>query len=70
MLTRFLADPKRLRRAHATATVVWLLLVVPTVIWWSESITWIALMSVWANFAGHLSAWQGSRAEDANTDSD
>lgn len=27
------------------------------------SITWIALMSVWANFAGHWSAWQSARVE-------
>lgn len=54
-----------LRRFHAAMTVAWLLLVIPTVLWWRESITWLAIMSVWANVAGHFGSWQGARAEDA-----
>jgi hypothetical protein len=50
-------------RFHAVATGVWVALAVPTVLWWSESILWVGLMSVWANVAGHWSAWQASRAE-------
>jgi hypothetical protein len=45
-------------------TVLWALTVVPTLIWWKDSILWVALMSVWANVASHFAAWQGSRAED------
>jgi uncharacterized membrane protein YdbT with pleckstrin-like domain len=54
-----------LRRFHATATIVWLLLVVPSVLWWKQSLLWIILLSVWANVASHFGAWQGARAEDA-----
>jgi hypothetical protein len=54
-----------LRRFHAVATVVWLLLVVPSVIWWRDSVPWVVAMSVWANVASHFGAWQASRAEDA-----
>jgi hypothetical protein len=56
-----------LRRVHAVLTVVWLLLVIPTVVWWHSSILWVALMSVWANVASHFSGWQAARAEDAAT---
>jgi hypothetical protein len=55
---------------HATLTVVWLVLLVPSVLWWSQSIPWLVFMSVWANVAGHFSAWQGSRAEDNQSVSD
>jgi hypothetical protein len=55
------------RRLHATLTITWAFLLIPSVLWWSESIKWIVLMSVWANIAGHFAAWQGSRAEDSNT---
>lgn len=34
-------------------TVVWLLLIPPTILYWKNSVAWISLMSVWANFAGH-----------------
>lgn len=57
-----------LRRFHAVMTIVWLLLVVPTLLWWRDSIFWVALMSVWANFASHFSAWQSARTEDAVTE--
>jgi hypothetical protein len=43
-------------------TVLWALTVVPTLIWWKDSILWVALMSVWANVASHFAAWQGAAA--------
>jgi hypothetical protein len=54
-----------LRRFHAAATIVWLALAVPSVLWWKDSLLWIILLSVWANVASHFGAWQGARAEDA-----
>lgn len=54
-----------MRRLHLTLTVVWVLLVVPTLLWWRQSILWVAFMSLYANVAGHWAAWQATRAEDA-----
>ena len=54
-----------LRRLHLAAMVAWALLAIPTVIWWHDSILWVAGISVYANFAAHFSAWQGTRAESA-----
>lgn len=45
--------------------VVWGLLGIPTVILWKDSILWVAFMSLYANFVGHFSAYEASRAEDA-----
>lgn len=59
---------EHLRRFNAVMTIVWLALVVPTVLLWRESILWIALMSVWANVAGHMGAWAGARAEEMAKD--
>lgn len=61
---RVWAAPRTWRRFHGAMTVVWLLLGIPSVLWWRESIAWLVFMSVWANVAGHFSGWQGSRAED------
>lgn len=52
------------RQFHASMTVVWLLLVVPTILLWRESILWVALMSVYACVIGHWSAYQAARAEE------
>jgi hypothetical protein len=56
-----------LRRFHAVMTLVWLVLVIPSLLWWSQSLLWIILLSVWANVASHFACWQSARAEDAAT---
>jgi len=56
-----------LRRFHAAMTAVWIALLVPSLLWWKDSILWVIVMSVWANVASHFGAWQGARAEDAAT---
>jgi hypothetical protein len=56
---------RHLRRFHAVATIVWLALIIPSLLWWKHSILWVILLSVWANAASHFAAWQGARAEDA-----
>ena len=40
---------------------------IPSLLWWKESILWVVLMSVWANISGHFSAWQATRAEEASS---
>jgi hypothetical protein len=56
-------EPAALRRFHGIATIIWALLVLPTMLLWKNSIPWLAGMSVWANLASHFSAWQASRTE-------
>lgn len=58
-----LHDPVFTTDFHKWATIVWILLLIPSVLFWSEAIMWVVLMSVWANIAGHWSAYQASRAE-------
>lgn len=55
---------------HAVLTPVWFLLIIPTVLFWSESVLWVGLISCYANAVGHFSAWQASRAERESDDDD
>jgi hypothetical protein len=57
-----------LRRFHAAMTVVWLVLVIPTILWWRDSVVWVVAMSWYAIVVSHAGAWQASRAEDAAGD--
>lgn len=66
---QLLNDPKTWRRVHATLTILWFVAIVPTLLWWRDSVLWVALISCYANAAAHFSAWQGSRAEDENGES-
>lgn len=54
---------RALAGVHLTLTTVWALLTIPTLVWWRESILWVAFMSLYANVAAHWSAFQGARAE-------
>lgn len=60
-------DPKAatLVKFHFAMMVVWALMGIPTVLWWKQSILWVAFMSLWANVVGHFGAWDGARAEQA-----
>lgn len=53
-------------RLHFWLTLLWVSLIVPTVLWWSQSILWVLLMSIWANAATHWGAYQAARAENAS----
>lgn len=55
---------RALRRVHAVATVVWVLMVPLSVVTgWLWSVAFVAACSIYANAVGHASAWQASRAE-------
>lgn len=59
-----LSRPQFLRAFHGWMTVIWGIFI-PVSVFTSlrESIMWIVLMSVWANFVGHFSSWQATRVE-------
>lgn len=38
---------------HTCLTLMWAALVLPTLLWWRDSVLWVALMSLWANIASH-----------------
>ena len=54
---------RRLAHLHLIMTCVWAALLVPTLVWWRDSLLWVIAMSLYANFVGHFSAWQAARAE-------
>lgn len=54
---------------HKYMTLLWALLLVPTLLWWRDSIVWVSVMSLYANFAGHWACYQASRAEEKVDDS-
>ena len=54
----------KLKGLNLLLAVAWGLLIIPTVLFWSESVLFVAAASVYANVAGHIAAWQASRAEE------
>lgn len=57
-------EPEALVAFHKAATILWLLLIIPMVVFkWYEAIAFISVVSVYANTIGHWSAWQAARVE-------
>lgn len=57
---------KRMRQVHLVLTVAWFLMM-PVAVYtgWVASVVFISVISIYANFVGHFSSWQASRAEEA-----
>lgn len=54
---------KWLIRSNLYLTFLWVVLVLPTLLWWKDSILWVAMMSLWANIASHFAAYIAARSE-------
>lgn len=57
-----------MRKLHLILTFVWAFAAIPTLIWWRESILWVAFMSLWANVASHWAAYQAANVEQKMDD--
>lgn len=57
-----LISPRFQFRLNVTMTAVWALLFIPGLISWSESVPFLVLCSIYANFVGHLSGVAGAVA--------
>lgn len=52
---------------HRCLMGAWIVLLVPTVLWWRESVVWLVFMSWYANFVGHWSTQSAEKAKEAIT---
>ena len=50
-------------RIHTTLACMWALLMIPSLMWWKESLVWVIAMSCYANFAGSMASLQAARAD-------
>jgi hypothetical protein len=53
-----------LKHLHGVLTIIWLAMIpIALVTGWIESLIFISAISIYANVAGHFSAWQAARTE-------
>lgn len=52
-------------RRHLILAIAWVLLAVPTIIWWKDAIVWVALMSIYANAESSLAAYHAQRDQES-----
>ena len=56
-------DATRLKRFHGGMTWAWLMISIPAVLLWKQSVPFLVFVSVYANVVGHFSSWQAARVE-------
>jgi hypothetical protein len=56
----------RWKMLHLGLMTLWILLAVPSILLWSESILWVIFISLYANVASHFGAYQAAHAEKEN----
>ena len=49
-------------KVHLTLSGLWALLVIPGVTLWKNSITFVVMVSIYANFVGHISSYQAAKS--------
>lgn len=52
-----------MKKFHLLMIIIWIILIIPSILWWKDSILWVIFLSLYANIVGHLSAYSGARAE-------
>lgn len=62
------ASARGLKKFHLYGLMFWGILIIPTVLWWKNSVAFIAFASIYANIVGHAAAYQGARAEQESHD--
>ena len=62
--------PALIKRCHLVAAVMWVILAIPSLIWWKDSVLWVILISIYANIVGHLSGYSAARADQAAEESE
>lgn len=51
-------------RLHLIAACVWIGLILPSLIWWRDSVLWVVLMSLYTIVVEHLGAYHAARAAE------
>lgn len=56
-------------KIHIGFAIFWAIMIVPTILWWPDSILWVAFISLYALVATHISSYEAAnnRAVDKET---
>lgn len=52
---------------HLLLGWAWILLAVPSVLWWKGSIVWVILLSLYANAEASFAAYNAQKADNRNS---
>jgi len=59
-MKNFLKDNKAAARVHLSLAALWVVLMVPTVLFWANSVLWVGIMSCYALVGAHMASYQAA----------
>ena len=62
-LFKLWVNPEIHAKFHLFLTVFWIIMIIPTVVWFKSSIEYLVGISVYAVITGHFSSYEATRAE-------
>jgi hypothetical protein len=54
------------RKRHLVLAITWILLVVPALLWWKDSVLFVILLSLYANVEASLAAYNAQKSASKN----
>lgn len=63
-----LSDPCFWIKVHGVAALIWVVLMPPSVLWWRDSVPYLVMLSVYANFAGSVASWTAAKGDRNSVD--
>ncbi len=60
-----LDNPTLFKKINGWLTVLWIIMIpISIAMGWTESVTYVSALSIYALITGHLSTWQAARVEE------
>lgn len=53
---------------HRLLAVFWVVMLVPTILWWKDAVVWVAIMSIYANFEASMAAHAADKTDHGVAD--
>lgn len=62
-LWRAWVNPETHAKLHLILAIFWLVMIIPTLLWWTSSVPYLVAISLYAIIIGHFSSYEATRAE-------
>ena len=62
-LRKFFGNPENRAKVHIYAAIFWAIMIIPTLLWWTNSVPYLVALSLYAIITGHISSSEANKAE-------
>lgn len=60
---RWWVNPEVHAKMHLILTIFWSIMIIPTLLWWTQSVPYLVALSIYAVIVSHFSSYEATRSE-------